>query len=137
MKLGDRGAQKAFMLTVLMVLQPAAESSVDRSLRYGLGTILGVVASLLVFVVFGVSSPWAELMLLVLLAGMVVASQIDYGLQTAFSTGIVLTLMSLFIDTDITFFGERLLDVMAGVGIALTIEYAIKTRQGDGAKLSI
>jgi uncharacterized membrane protein YccC len=112
------------MLTVLVVLQPAAEKSVERALQYGVGTAVGVLASALAIVVFGVTGLPSAIILTLLVAAIVVASQIDYGLQTAFTTALVLSVVAIVYPDEASLFGERLLDAMAGIGIAMVVEYA-------------
>ena len=59
-----------------------------------------------------------------LVAAIVLTSQIDYGLQTAFTTALVLTVIAITYPDEGALFGERLLDAMAGIGIAMVVEYA-------------
>ena len=128
MLIGAMGANEKpywVILTVLVVLQPAAEKSVERGLQYGLGTAVGVLVSTLWFAVFGTSGPLSgAIVLLLLVAAIVLASQIDYGLQTAFTTALVLTVIAITYPDEGALFGERLLDAMAGIGIAMVVEYA-------------
>jgi hypothetical protein len=112
------------ILTVLVVLQPAAEKSMERGLQYGMGTAVGVLASALAIGVFGATGLPSAVILIVLVAAIVVASQIDYGLQTAFTTALVLSVIAIVYPGEASLFGERLLDAMAGIGIAMVVEYA-------------
>jgi hypothetical protein len=128
MLIGVMGANEKpywVILTVLVVLQPAAEKSMERGLQYGLGTAVGVLVSTLWFAVFGTSGPLSgAIVLLMLVAAIVLTSQIDYGLQTAFTTALVLTVIAITYPDEGALFGERLLDAMAGIGIAMVVEYA-------------
>jgi hypothetical protein len=112
------------ILTVLVVLQPAAERSMERALQYGLGTVAGVLGSVVAVNLLGRSVPLSAVVLSLLVVAIVISSQVDYGLQTTFTTALVLTLIAIVYPGEASLFGERLLDAMAGIGIAMVVEYA-------------
>ncbi len=127
------------MLTILIVLQPLSKGSMQRAVQYGLGTAGGVVLSLMAALLFEVSEDFTAVILVLLVVGIVYAFTIDYGLQTVLTTTLVLILLTIVYPEEGWFFGERLLDAMAGIGIAMVVEHSQvlpgskRIREGEGS----
>jgi uncharacterized membrane protein YccC len=110
-------------LAVAVVLKPDFGSVFARALQYAVGTVLGVVLSMLILAVQPpgwVSLAWVAVFALLLPYSM----SRNYGLWTVFFTPLVVLLVDLVGQGGVALGEDRLLDVLLGCAIVLVLGYA-------------